>query len=538
MASNKVCCIDGRFYLYKRESYWDPVAKKSRQRNSTYIGPCDKEGNLLKPARPRVESVHSSFPVGALSIFYAAAQDLKIRENIEQTLGVSRPVASLVLSMALNQVVGRQPVSHLADWTLRSPLKNWENLDPENVHRDSYLESLSALCHPMGGGIDNPGLELQRVLNDAWRQGSREPAAVYYDVTKQPYYGTDCPFAALGHDSTGGLSTVVGFGLVTSRDHHHPVLCRPILGSKNDTLGVRDTVNHLKDFGFEHLMMVIDRGMVSEENIKSVTSAGYDQLGIVRGWNKESWDYVTQWPQEKLEQPQFVVERSSGEVAYCRAWTASLFGRAKMRVAVVESSHRACQEREARDLALKQLMQGNLSPERLRQIRAVLNDVVEASPGRHGFHVNEKAMAEADKGLGRFLMFSTDLSMDAEEMFHLYFQRDAIEKVFETMKGELSLGPIRYRRADRLEAYATVVYVAYLLWSWAERKLKENLTTMRTLRKKYTSLSLARALDIVEGVSWVRFGTGKSIRDWTTRLTEEQEEILKSLGATRYLPVS
>jgi transposase len=72
-------------------------------------------------------------------------------------------------------------------------------------------------------------------------------------------------------------------------------------------------------------------------------------------------------------------------------------------------------------------------------------------------------------------LFSTDLSLDAESMFELYFQRDEIEKVFETMKGELSLGPIRYRRVDRLDAYSTVVYLAYLLWSWAERVL--NLTS-------------------------------------------------------------
>ncbi|EQD31510.1 hypothetical protein B1B_18098, partial [mine drainage metagenome] len=136
------------------------------------------------------------------------------------------------------------------------------------VTHETFQAALMALCRPAPGGFDNPGLELQHRLTQEWRRGSREPAAAYYDITKQPYYGTECPYAALGHDGEGNLSNVVGFGLVISRDHHHPVLCRPLLGSKNDTLSVRDTVNQLRDFGFERLTLVMDRGMVSEENLK------------------------------------------------------------------------------------------------------------------------------------------------------------------------------------------------------------------------------------------------------------------------------
>ncbi|EQD31984.1 transposase IS4 family protein [mine drainage metagenome] len=153
--------------------------------------------------------------------------------------------------------------------------------------------------------------------------------------------------------------------------------------------------------------------------------------------------------------------------------------------------------------------------------------------------MNEKTLAEKEKGLGRFLLFSTDSAMDADTMFELYFQRDAIEKVFETMKGELSLGPIRYRRTDRLESYATIVYVAYLLWSWAERKLTAAWPeAAREVRKKYPTLTLSRAVDLLEGVSWVRFGAKKSVRDWTTRLTDVQEEILGPLGAKKFLPAT
>ncbi|MGI0068407.1 MAG: IS1634 family transposase, partial [Thermoplasmata archaeon] len=412
------------------------------------------------------DHIHSVFDVGRLALFFGAARDLKVRETIEASLGCRRLEAELVLDLALNQVALRLPLYHLADWVRRSPLMTWQTLDPDRVTHEAFQEALMRLCRPLSSEYDNAGLFLQERLNTVWRRGSREPAAVYYDITKQPYYGTECPYAAIGHDSERNLANVVGFGLVVSRDHHHPVLCRPLLGSKNDTLSVHETVEQLKGFGYEHLTLVMDRGMVSEGNLKVVTGAGYEQLGIVRGWNEEAWNYITRFPPEELEQPRFVVERSGGTAAFCRSWVAPLYGRTRMRVAVVEDRRRRVEELDSRDLVIKQLTEGSVPPERLRQIRKVLGkEVAETSRGRRGFVVNEGALKEEEKGLGRFLLFSTDLSMNAEEMFELYFQRDAVEKAFATMKGELSLGPIRYRRVDRLDAYSTVVYVAYLLWS-------------------------------------------------------------------------
>ncbi len=122
---------------------------------------------------------------------------------------------------------------------------------------------------------------------------------------------------------------------------------------------------------------------------------------------------------------------------------------------------------------------------------------------------------------------SADLSLSGPEMYETYFARDGIEKVFRTGKGDLRLGPARHHRWDRLDAYATSFYTASLLWSWSEQ----------TLQRKYPEMSLAEALGHLENVAWVRFGTGKSVREWCTRLSGKADEILTALGATRYLPV-
>ena len=524
--ATEVRTVGGHTYLYEIEFAWDKEAKRSRKVSTRYLGPCDVEGKLLGRPKVRVDTVHSAAPIGSLAVFYAAAKDLRLAEEVRGALGVDGPTASRVLVLGLNQLVAHAPLSHIDRWAQATPLMRWENLTPEEVSHAALEGALSRLCRLTSQGIlENPGQDLQRRLTSVWRGNSREPASYYYDVTKQPYYGTECPYAEWGHDSHGGISPVIGFGLVTSRHHHHPVLCRPLPGALNDQRTVPETVEALRASGFEHLTLILDRGMVSRPNVEYVVQAGYEQVGIVPETHREVWDYVAKWPAEQLEQARFVVARPSGEAAYARAWTAPLMGFQKMRVAVIENPTRKVESRQARDLALLEL-KGTPSAARVRELREQLRGVVRPSAGRRGFVVDDKAVEGKRARDGRYLMFSTDLSLDAEEMFTIYFQRDVIEKAFRTWKGELFLGPIRYRRKDRLEAYATVVYVAYLLWSWAERKLRE----------KYPAMTLTAALDLLENVEWVRFGEGKRIHEWTTARNKKQEQVLDALGATPFLP--
>ena len=173
--------------------------------------------------------------------------------------------------------------------------------------------------------------------------------------------------------------------------------------------------------------------------------------------------YASRWGEE-LEQTQNIVGTSHGNAVYAQAFTAPLMGFPKMRLTVVENIFRKAEDRKARDLLLQEL-EGPLSRDRLKEIKKELGDVIVNAKGRRGFRVDNEAVKMERALDGRFLLFSTDLSLDGQEMYKTYFAKDAIEKVFRTSKGDLSLGPVRYRRKDRFDAYATVVYMAYLLWS-------------------------------------------------------------------------
>jgi len=529
----------GHYYAYEREPYWDPVRKQGRKRTLRFLGPCDKDGHILQAPKTRIEGVHSSFPVGPLVVFYACAEQLRVRERAQRILGASEEEAGHFLALVLNQATARVPIDHLAEWAQASPLPRLTSLEPESLTTSAFEKTLTALCHPTPAKTwEDRGLLLQHELTRAWRAQAREPPGAYYDITKQAYYGWTNPYAQGGHDANGGISTVVGFGMVVSEGHHFPYLCRALPGGQNDTLSVTETVEMLRARGYRGLRLVMDRGIISKENVEKATGAGYPLVGLVKGWDVQTVALATRWSEEELARAEHVVKTSRGSV-YARALTTSLFDLPRVRVAVVVSPRRRTDEREGRDLALQEL-EGPITKERLKELKRELRvqdprrrkglgyvpGLLVKCSGRRGVRVDAEAV-QRDRGLdGRFLIFSTDLSLDGPGMYRAYFHRDAIEKVFRTGKGDLCLGPLRYHRKDRLDAYATVFYTASLLWSWSER----------TLKRKFPDMSLSEALRLLEHVSWVRFGAGKIIREWATRLTNQQEEVLSAVGATSYLP--
>lgn len=514
-------------YLYKYtvEGYRDPKTGKSRQRVLKYHGRVDGKGNVVVPPLVRVDSVQSSFPVGGLALFFAVAKELDIVSRTADVLDVNWDSAGHVLCLALNQIGTRRPLREVPLWVGRSPLPKWLGLDMDRLNHDALEKALYALCHVDRDGTKiDAGLALQNELTKAWRGGSREPAQFYYDVTKQVYYGSSSPYAEPGYFPGGARKNVIGFGMVTSRYNQHPVLCRAIPGSRNDTVTVQDTVNALKGWDFERLTLIMDRGMVSKENVEFIVNSGYEQVGIVPETNREAWDYLVKWAREDIQKPEFIVARSEKKWSYVRAWEAPLLGRKRMKVALVVDSVRGAEEHVERDGLIYESDRTS-DATLLRDIRHELGYLAVSAPGRRGFKVDRKLAEEDRVGDGRFLMFSTDLSMSAEEIFKAYFQRDEIERAFRTLKGELSLGPIRYRKREMIDAYTTVVFLAYLMWSMVQRRLRE----------KHPRLTVSGALKLLDGVSLVRFQSGKTVHEWTTKLSTEQEKILKYVGAAGLL---
>ncbi len=285
MVYRRVISTGGHYYLQEVKVEWDSEKRRSHIVAITHLGPCDKNGKLLRPPKVRVENVQSASPVGRLMILHAAAKDLHLLDHLSST--VSKKSAKLLLCLALNQATSRVPICRLSEWVSASPLPKWEGIDVHSLTPRHFEEALSALCYLTPQKTwENKGYLLQKVLTKRWRGTSREPAGAYYDITKQSYYGTHCPYGQLGHNEDGGTSLVVGFGMVISKEHRHPILCQTLPGGQNDSLSVASILEMLQGEGLRRLTLVMDKGMTSKDNVHKAVAAGYHVVGSIKGWNK------------------------------------------------------------------------------------------------------------------------------------------------------------------------------------------------------------------------------------------------------------
>jgi hypothetical protein len=99
----RIINVKGRHYLYEKESYWDKELKKPRQRVVRYLGPCDGEGHLISKPSLRINSIHSAFPSGTLSVFYAMAS------LSESTLNLFPHIISMPLTIQLRDALEGMP---------------------------------------------------------------------------------------------------------------------------------------------------------------------------------------------------------------------------------------------------------------------------------------------------------------------------------------------------------------------------------------------------------------------------------------------
>src|ERR1700761_9822346 len=103
---------------------------------------------------------------------------------------------------------------------------------------------------------------------------------VLYDLSSSYFEGTTCPLARLGHNRDGKKGLLqVNYGLLTDA-RGCPVAVSVHEGNTADSRTFMPTVHKLRDeFGIERMVMVGDRGMVSQKAIDEMREA--DGIGWI-----------------------------------------------------------------------------------------------------------------------------------------------------------------------------------------------------------------------------------------------------------------
>jgi hypothetical protein len=479
------------FNFGRRESVDEQALRRLVRSINRFLGTKDELAALVEEASGEAMHFISSRPMGAAWLLHGLWQRLGIGGELERlatTNGVPDPegVAGCIFAMVANRAL--EPLSkHATPAWLEGEV--FVPAVPEGVYDERLYRAMDFL---LGAGdelqravffatADLLNLDVDLLLYDTtssyfemedddveraqreqrWRAFDLglgpEPRRPRPQVVNQP----PLRMAGYSRDKRPDRSQVV-VGLAVTRDGI-PVRCWVWPGDTSDATTVAEVKASLRGWRLNRVVWAVDRGMVSQDNLKELQRGGAHYIAgeRLRAGKKTVEQALSragryQTVREGLEVKEVIV----GE------------GEARRRYVLVRNPAQAARDREERDLILKRLEQ---ELERLpvggeEHTKAVCELVAHKTLGRYlrknhrGRLVIDRAKVKAEERLdGKYLIITSDDTLATEDVALGYKQLAEVERAWRTLKTDLDLRPMHHRKADRIKAHVLLCWLALLL---------------------------------------------------------------------------
>ncbi|EKE08561.1 MAG: Transposase IS4 family protein [uncultured bacterium] len=300
----------------------------------------------------------------------------------------------------------------------------------------------------------------------------------------------------------------VCIALVVSRDGL-PLGYELFNGNRSDATTVEDIVEKIESqYGASGRIWVMDRGMISEENLGYLRAGGRRYIvGTPKSQLKrferellaEDWQEVRGGLEVKLcsgpdEIEVFILCRSSDR----KEKEKSIHERFEKRIEkglekLVESCSKKKQKVGLVERRVGKLLGANT--------RAAGLFKVEVSDGEAGKVVVKWEKVEewrqwAELSEGCYLLRSNVADWDAEQLWRAYTQLTEAEEAFRIQKGDLWLRPIWHQKMERVQAHVLVCFLAYVLWKMIGQLCKRAGLGDEP-RKAFDELAQIKVVDVV-----------------------------------------
>jgi transposase len=300
-----------------------------------------------------------------------------------------------------------------------------------------------------------------------------------YDVTSTYFEGQARrnPKAQRGHsrDHRGDCKQVC-LGLVVTRDGM-PLGYEVFAGNRNDVTTLQPIIERMEArYGMAQRIWVLDRGMISEDNIAFLKQCGRRYIvgtpkSLLRRFERELLDDRWETLPNGVEVQRCAAPDGDETFILCRSQPrrdkeAAMHERAEERIeAELERIGASCQKRRY-TVATIATRVGRLLGRNSRAAGLFDIDVSEDDDGRAGVRWSKKAAWRdwARLSEGCYLLRSNISDWSASELWHAYVQLTEAETAFRIHKSDLKLRPVWHQREDRVEAHILVCFLAYVLW--------------------------------------------------------------------------
>jgi len=305
----------------------------------------------------------------------------------------------------------------------------------------------------------------------------------------------------------------VNIGLVVTPEGL-PIGYEVFAGNTADVTTVEEMIESMEQkYGIPKRVWVMDRGMVSEENIDFLRERGAHYIvGTPKSQLKhfeaqllaeENWSEVQPGVEVKLvahpdgaEEEQYVLCRSSAR----REKELAMLARQRERLrAQLEKAHATLQRRPAKDAGRIERRIGRWlgrfpAAERLLEV-----EVEHDSSGRAcGLKITERQehTAWATLAHGAYLLRTNCSEQDPARLWRWYVQLTQAEESFRISKSDLGLRPVFHQKTERVEAHILVCFLSLALWRTLEMWMRGK-GLGNCARQLLKEVATVRSMDVV-----------------------------------------
>jgi transposase len=326
----------------------------------------------------------------------------------------------------------------------------------------------------------------EKVENALAKRHLGSGCTVLYDLSSSYFEGRCCPLAKYGYSRDHrGDRAQINYGLLCS-DEGVPVAIEVVEGNVGDPKTIPAQVAKLKErFGLERVVVVGDRGMVTEARIREdIVGVGYDWISALRH------GAIQPMMEAKVITPSLFDERGIAEVAhpdYAGERLIACFNpimaeeRARKREALLQLTEKALQKVEDACKRAKDPLRGKAgiglkAGAALSKFKMGKYFKVRVEEDQLGF-VRNSAVLDKEASLDGIYVVRTSVPkevMEAEKAVLTYKQLSKVERAFRTLKSvDLQIRPIYHYEEDRVRAHMFLCMLAYYVeWhlrkAWAE----------------------------------------------------------------------
>jgi transposase len=359
---------------------------------------------------------------------------------------------------------------------------------------------------------------------------------VLYDLTSSYFEGVTCPLAKRGKSRDRKRNTLqVNYGLMASRDGC-PVSVSVFEGNTGDPTTLMEQAQKAReDFGIDEMVMVGDRGMISQKQIDELkTMDGVAWItalksGAIRKLSKAGvlqMDLFDERNLFELTHEDFPGER----LVACRN---QALGRKR------KHKRDSMLEATIRELTKIQNMleRGTLKKEErtkdkigvrvgkiINKYKMAKHIVLDIDDNSLEFKIDKESVA-AEAALDGIYIIRTSLKeekMDADEAVRSYKNLTNVERAFRSLKSiDLMVRPIRHRTEDRVRAHIFVSMLAYYVQRYMLEALRPLLFSDEDQEAKQTRDPVApakRSRKALEKIKTKKLDDGTVVHSFKTLL--------------------